>query len=281
VRRSLAVRHDTRRTLSRHVWAQMPAEVRAAVEQRIGPVKQVTPVNAGSMSSLAAILHTSTGDVFCKGCETDHPQVRMHWREARLNGHLPRFVPRLRWQVKAGGWVVNGFDRAPGRHIDVTPGSPDLPVLAATLKAMSATSAPAMVQSATVRWSGRIAPEIVDGGALIHADVTPKNFLVDGGKIAVVDWASPCRGAAWIDSALMVVRLIRAGHTPAEAEVWAAQVPAWAAASECSVTAFAAMRAEHLAERAHRESAVHLRELAVAAAGWAAFRREGAPQPTA
>jgi hypothetical protein len=99
-------------------------------------------VNAGSRPSLVAILHTTTGDVFCKGATTHDPQVRMHWREARLNQHLPAFAPRLRWQVETGGWVLNGFDKASGRHVDVSPGSADLPMLAEILAAMSAAAAP-------------------------------------------------------------------------------------------------------------------------------------------
>jgi Ser/Thr protein kinase RdoA (MazF antagonist) len=66
------------------------------------------------------------------------------------------------------------------------------------------------VQAATARWAGRIPPEVIDGNTLVHTDVTPYNFLIHGGSMTVVDWSMPCRGAAWIDTALMVVQLIRA-----------------------------------------------------------------------
>ena len=150
-----------------------------------------------------------------------------------MNPHLPAFVPRLRWHVEAAGWILLGFDRAPGRHLDVTPGSPDLPPLAGTLTAMAATRAPqppVRIQSATARWADYVPPDIVAGNALVHTDMNTANFLVSGESIAVVDWAMPCRGASWLDTALMVVRLIRAGHAPAQAQRWAEQVPAWRAA---------------------------------------------------
>ncbi|WP_285549823.1 hypothetical protein [Actinoplanes regularis] len=38
----------------------------------------------------------------------------------------------------------------------------------------------------------------------------PQNFLIHGGTVAVVDWAIPCRGADRLDTALMIVCLIRA-----------------------------------------------------------------------
>jgi hypothetical protein len=36
-------------------------------------------------------------------------------------------VPRLRWHLEVEGWLVAGFDRVAGRHIDLTPGSAGLP----------------------------------------------------------------------------------------------------------------------------------------------------------
>jgi Ser/Thr protein kinase RdoA (MazF antagonist) len=162
---------------------------------------------------------------------------------------------------------------AAGRQADVCPGSSDLPALAGALATMSRTPAPSSrIQPATVRWAGWVAPDLVDGRQLVHTDVSPKNFLIAGQAIAVVDWAAPVRGAGWIDTALMVVRLIRAGHTPAQAEQWAEQVPAWRQAPGRAVTAFADARARLSSVRASQSSAVHLREIADAAARWAASR---------
>jgi hypothetical protein len=107
-------------------WRQLPARARTAVEARAGPVERAVSIQAGSVAGLTAILHTDSGEVFCKATHETHRLAWLHRREAELNPHLPAFVPRLRWHVEAAGWILLGFDRARGRHLDVTPGSPDL-----------------------------------------------------------------------------------------------------------------------------------------------------------
>jgi hypothetical protein len=108
---------------------------------------------------------------------------------------------------------------------------------------------------------------------LVQTDVTPFNFLIHGGAATVLDWSMPCRGAAWIDTALMVVRLIRAGHSPEQAEAWAGQVPVWSAARPDAVDAFAAGVAALSRERQQqRPSATHLGPLADAAVRWTRHR---------
>ncbi|MEV7570516.1 hypothetical protein [Streptomyces tanashiensis] len=83
-------------------------------------------------------------------------------------------------------------------------------------------------------------PELFAGTALLHTDWFPTNVLITGGRAFVVDWAWASRGATWIDPALWVVWLINHGHTPAEAETWAARVPSWHTAPPAAVDAFAA-----------------------------------------
>jgi hypothetical protein len=200
----------------------------------------------------------------------------MHRNEARINAHLPPQIPRLRWQAEADGWLLLGFEYIDGRHPDLTPESPDLPAVAAALTTMATALTPCpapKVQAATTRWAGRIAPEVVEGNTLAHTDVTPNNFLIHEGGVTVVDWSMPCRGAAWIDTALMVIRLIRAGHSPEHAEVWACRIPAWSTARPEAVDAFAVGVAALSLERRHqRPSATHLGPLADAAASWAHYR---------
>ncbi|GLW29073.1 phosphotransferase [Actinoplanes regularis] len=264
--------------MPRFHWRQLPAPARVAVEARAGPVERATPVQAGSVADMTAILHTAGGEVFCKAVRETHRLAWLHRREADINAHLPMFVPRLRWHVEAAGWILLGFDRAPGRHLDVAPGSSDLPWLAGTLTEMAATRAPqppVRIQPATARWANYLASDVVDGDTLVHTDMNTANFLVDGESIAVVDWAMPCHGAPWLDSALMVVRLIRAGHTPAQAEQWAEQLPAWQVALPDAVTAFAGACVERGKEWAERSPAPHLRELADAADRWARHRGTG------
>jgi hypothetical protein len=103
--------------------------------------------------------------------------------------------------------------------------------------------------------------------------MTHNNFLIADGRAQVVDWSMPCRGAIWLETARMLVRLIRAGHTPAEAESWAAQLPAWAYASPDAVDAFAAALAKLSRRlRDNGADAPHLAEMAAAGDSWLRHR---------
>ena len=134
------------------------------------------------------------------------------------------------------------------------------------------------VQAATVRWAGHVVPEAVDGQTLVHTDVTPHNFMIHASGVAVVDWSMPCRGPAWIDTALMMVRLIRAGHSPAQAEAWASQISVWSAARPEAVDAFAAGVAALSRDRQQqRPSATHVGPLADAADSWSNYRNDEKP----
>jgi hypothetical protein len=125
---------------------------------------------------------------------------------------------------------------------------------------------------------------VVDGQTLVHTDVTPHNFRIHRGGVTVVDWSMPCRRAAWIDTALMVVRLIRAGHCPEQSEAWAGQIPVWSTARPEAVDAFAVGVAALSRDRQQqRPSPTHLGPLAEAAACWSRYRcaekpRAGAPR---
>ncbi len=193
--------------------------------------------------------------------------------EARVNPWLPDTAPRLRWVVESEGWLALGFDHVEGRHPDLTPGSDDLPAIADALTGLSqglTPCPPVRVQPATVRWRNRIAPDLIDGQTLCHTDVTPLNFLVGPGVVRLVDWSMPIRGAAWIDAALMIVRLIRAGHTPAQAESWADRIPPWKQASPEAVGVFVSALAALWEQRLREYPVPHRRQLAEAAQAWAA-----------
>lgn len=261
--------------MPRRRWHDLPDTVRNGVHHHAGHVEKVEPVAAGSIAEIAVILHTSGVAQFCKGITTANPNAWMYRNEARVNAALPSGIaPTLRWTVDRDGWFLLGFDHADGSHADVAPGSPDLPAVAATLARMSNALTPcplAPVQPATARWAGRIAPEHVDGATLVHTDMTPRNFLV-GERVAVVDWSTPCRGAPWLDTALMAVRLIRAGHTPEQAEAWATSVPAWQAARPVAVNAFVSAVADLHHQRHQQSPAPHRGELALSSRRWAEYR---------
>ncbi|MEV0191048.1 phosphotransferase [Kitasatospora purpeofusca] len=257
------------------IWTQLPDALRSTVEARTGTVTAAVPPTAGTVSDFAATLETPGGPVFCKAVREDNPRAWMHRLESVVSPVLPPGIaPRLLWKVEADGWLALGFEHSPGRHADLSPGSADLPLIARTLERLAGTLTPAPPLRAfglADRWSGqdfwhtlgtrhrdrldpwtvarlntlvlaeREAPELIDGRTLVHTDLTGPNLLVDGGSVRVVDWAFPAPGASWGDTAYMVLRLIEAGHTPEQAEHWAATVSLWRSAPVRSVTAFAAI----------------------------------------
>ncbi|SDT29819.1 hypothetical protein SAMN05216371_1813 [Streptomyces sp. TLI_053] len=256
------------------IWKHLPDALRVGIEARTGAVTGVVPATAGTASDFAATLETSAGSVFCKAVREDNPNAWMHRLESVVNTALPPDIaPRLLWKVEADGWLALGFEQAAGRHADLSPGSADLPLVARTLETLAGALTPApplRALSLADRWSGQDfwhnlgsrhrdrlapwtlarldtltraehdAPDLIDGRTLVHTDLTGSNLLVNGAAVRVVDWAFPGPGAAWADTAYMIVRLIEAGHTPAQAERWAENVPLWHAAPARSVTAFAA-----------------------------------------
>jgi hypothetical protein len=262
-------------------WADLPADVLGLVEARVGHIDKAENVGAGSVRDLAATLQTDSGLFFCKGIRADASFAWMHRNELKVNPSLPEdTVPRIRWTVEANGWHLLGFDHVSGHHPDLSPGSPDLDLVAGALRTLSSalTPCPVAVQPFTKRWAGLIESSLVDGDTLVHTDVTPRNFLLHGNRVWVVDWSMPSRGAAWIDTALMVVRLISAGHDPSQAQEWAARIPAWAQASQTALAAFAHALAALTEQRHATAPAPHRAELAAAAKRWAAYRASPSQQ---
>ncbi|THJ43727.1 hypothetical protein [Candidatus Frankia alpina] len=82
------------------------------------------------------------------------------------------------------------------------------------------------------------APQMVAGDRLTHMDLHGGQFLIDGPVVRVVDWARPAAAAGWVDAASMVIRLVGAGHEPADAEQWATGLACWAVTPD-ALTAFA------------------------------------------
>lgn len=257
--------------MSKREWEALPEGVRSAIEERVGPLVKAEIPERGCSSEFSAALHLDRGAVFCKGIRAEHPGAWMHRNEAAVNHLLPaRLAPQLLWQLEVDGWLMLGFDHAAGRYPDLSPYSADLTPVAETV-AMLRHLSPCQVpnRSLAARWArlpvwrryseappadldlwevehlpGLIeleaaAPELIDGDTLLHTDLQPGNLLIQDGEVKVIDWAWSSRGAAWVDSAFMVIRLMDAGHSPETAESWACRIPAWRAAPAAAVTAFA------------------------------------------
>jgi hypothetical protein len=87
-----------------------------------------------------------------------------------------------------------------------------------------------------------------------------------------VDWAWPTRGAAFIDPACFLLRLIGSGQSPTEAEAWARRCIGWNEAPAQAITALATASASLYAEIARDDPQPWKLQLAGAAACWLASR---------
>ncbi|QAY71264.1 phosphotransferase family protein [Xylanimonas protaetiae] len=109
----------------RPTWPQLPAPVRAAVEERLGErVTRWTSHDGGYSAGLASVLETASGDrVFVKAVDSGNDFTQHLYREeARRVALLPDGVPTpaFRWSatldVVAGDpWQVLAFDAGEGR----------------------------------------------------------------------------------------------------------------------------------------------------------------------
>jgi hypothetical protein len=222
-------------------WADLPVEVREAVEAGAGPVTEAESIDFGEGSEFKSVLETPSGRVFGKGATTGSSLSRRLSSEATINPYVAGLGPRLLWQVETGGWLVLGFAHVPGRHADYSPGSTDLVKLAEAVATLQELPCPDHVSwPVERRWEGFTEqPRVMAGQALLHRDLNPRNVLITEDQAHVVDWATPCRGADWVELALLVPRLIGHGHSPREAEMWAAQFPSWDRVTDKALDVFA------------------------------------------
>ncbi|MFB7272720.1 aminoglycoside phosphotransferase [Streptomyces sp. NPDC056244] len=230
----------------------------------------------GVMSPLACTLRTSAGRIFVKGTPVDAPAAWMYRAEAQVT-HAASLAPSLLWEVEAGGWLLCGYEFLEGRHPDLSPGSGDLTALVDTLRVMSGTPWPAAVRKKPLaaRW-GNLAPaghaDDLAGHTLAHTDMSPLNMLRTAGGIRLVDWALACPAPAWADTAFTVPRLIHAGHTADQAESIARLVPAYEAAPEGAVSAFARSLYSVWESRERTDPLPHRSALTEAARAWTGHR---------
>jgi Ser/Thr protein kinase RdoA (MazF antagonist) len=113
---------------------------------------------------------------------------------------------------------------------------------------------------------------LLAGDTLLHTDFNPLNVLVHNHTARIIDWAWPTRGAAFIDPACWLVRLIAAGHTPDSAEAWAQRCPALATASAQAITVFAQATSRVWDETERNEPVPWKQRMAQAARAWRDFR---------
>ncbi|MFF9589128.1 aminoglycoside phosphotransferase [Streptomyces sp. NPDC014646] len=260
-------------------WDDLPRAARHAVEQRTGPVVRAQTANAGANSGIAATVQTAAATLFVKGVPTDHTQARTQQREAAINLYLPSSCPRLLWHVQAAGWDLIGYEHLVGRHADYTPGSSDLPLVARALVELQNTPCPDIeLKRAEDRWSGYAGPASVEqfvGDTLLHTDLAPHNVLITT-RAHLIDWAWPTRGAGWIDPAVLILRLMEAGHSAPSADAWAReQFPTWAAAPDASVRVFSEANARTWDEIASADPQTWKKNMSRLAHDWLNYWQSG------
>lgn len=131
-------------TAVRPDWADLPADLRAAVERRLGaPVTDAVTGHGGFTRGFAAVLRTATGErAFVKAARLVDQQHLADWyaREVAVAAALPAEVPaaRPRWSMPAAGHLVVCLDAIDG-HIPPLPWRPA--ELTATLDAWATAAA--------------------------------------------------------------------------------------------------------------------------------------------
>jgi aminoglycoside phosphotransferase (APT) family kinase protein len=244
---------------SRLQWAELPEELRRQIEMRLGAPVVAAHSEAGGFSpGLAARLRLAHGErVFVKAINAArNPHTpAIHRREAAVLAQLPPAapVPRLRWLLDDGDWVVLACDEVDGR-------APALPwiegerdrVLAALVDlATCLTPAPAGMAPIAGRladdfdgwrrlaaapdprladvdpWVHAMLPELAEqesrwpaaavGDTLLHCDLRADNILLTSTGVVFVDWPAACVGAAWIDLVFLLPSMAMQGGGDPEA----------------------------------------------------------------
>ncbi|MDR7321802.1 MULTISPECIES: phosphotransferase family protein [Catenuloplanes] len=231
----------------------------------------MTSAVSGDHAEIASGVTGPDGKVFVKAASAD-PGVRSLRYELAVTGSVDLWPPAVRWYFESGGWLVAGFEHLDGRHPDLSPGSPDLDLLAEALEALRRTPAP---EGTWFTPAGRLGWDhpSMRGDALVHSDLNPANLIVTPGGLRIVDWAYATRAAPWVELAMLVQWLIGSGHTPAAAEAWLAQFPDWSRAGEGVLNDFALHGAAKWSARSQRTTDRWVHDLATWTGRWAAHRR--------
>jgi hypothetical protein len=256
-------------------------EARDLIEKETGPISSVTEITGGLNSEISVIVYASDGATFVKGRRAAHPRAWTQERERLINPLVRHISAALKWSAASDDWHLLGFEQVPGKHVDYSPGSSDLPKVIEMLRELQdiTLSCDIEVKQAEQRWAAYTdAPELLVGASLLHTEWTPGNVLVSD-RARLVDWAWPTLGAAWIDPACLTVWLIASGHPPRSAESWAACIPSWHAASAGALAEFARVQAlmwEGIAADSPEE---WIATMARAARQWTSHREAHLPSP--
>jgi serine/threonine protein kinase len=298
----------------RPLWTDLPEDLRERTACLLGAdaseVEWQTQ-EGGFTPGVALRLASENGRLFLKAIRSDHPLADLYRIEAETMSEMPSFgwCPRQVGFGEDNGWVWMFLEDVPGRYPDLAPGSPDVPLVVGAVARMSTELTPCPVEDArrvkvarawrsmsvgdlygtSAAWAiphlGRLAKleqwwdEHVDGKTLVHNDLRPDNLLIgEDGRVVVVDWAQARLGHQWRDLSSLVPHMIRAGHSPADAESQLTGT-VWGRADPAAITANAVALAGYLIRSSRMESppdSPYLRgyqkEAADAASAWVRHR---------
>lgn len=259
----------------RSAWTDLPDNVIAAIAERVGEPLEVTPASNGDHADIAATVTGPTAKVFIKAATADL-RVRSLRYELAASTAIDRYPPAVLWHFESDDWLVVATEHLAGPHPDLSPASPDLDLLAATLEELQNTRAPNGTWYDPAGRLGFADPRMA-GEGLVHSDLNPTNLIVTGSGLRIVDWAFATKAAPWVELALLIQWLIGCGHTAGQAERWVAQFPAWAATDRDVVDDFAIRNAAKWAGKAEKSTQVWVNNLATWTSEWAAYRRSRTP----
>jgi aminoglycoside phosphotransferase (APT) family kinase protein len=240
-------------------WERLPADVRAAIEQRLdSPVARAVTRPGGFSPGLAARLELEDGrNVFAKavGPEPNPDSPEFHRSEATIAAALPPQTPapRLLFSVENdGGWVALLFEyvdgnepRLPWRHEELervldgmadlsralTPSPLDAPPIGVHFdelfqgwRLLAAEDEPRVDPWAREHLDELAALEerwawAAAGDTLLHSDVRADNIILAPDRVVFVDWPHACVGAGWVDLLALLPSVAMQGG-PHPWEVW-------------------------------------------------------------
>ncbi|MEV7331446.1 aminoglycoside phosphotransferase [Micromonospora sp. NPDC093244] len=254
-------------------WTALPESVTAGIAERVGGTFDVTPASSGNHAEIASTVTGPAGRIFVKAASGEL-SVRSLRYELAATRAIERHPPAVLWQFESDGWLVVGTEHFAGPHPDLSPGSSDLDLLLAALKALQKTPAPGEMWFTPATRLGFAHPAM-NGETLIHSDLNPANLIVTPLGLRIVDWAWATKAAAWVELALLVQWLIGSGHSAEQAEEWLTQLPAWTATDRQVLDHFASKNATKWAVKSRQSAALWVHDLALWTGEWANHRTYG------
>lgn len=233
------------RTAHRLEWPFLPPHVRTLVEERCGSaVEHAESATAGFTPGFASVLTCADGSkhfVKAASVKAQRAIAASYREEARKLGALPPSVraPRLLWSHDDDDWVVLGIEYVEGSNPSRPWRQTDLDACLDAIEMATAALTPPPAGLALGSFADEFAAlpsywqelrdtapslpgfaehadgaarlaegfaEVTAGDSVVHTDLRADNFLLDPtGRAWICDWNWPVRGAAWIDTVLLLL----------------------------------------------------------------------------